>query len=78
MAFSAMRLSLLAGMTLTAAGMASAAQATCADLVAAFDEAVAAHAVDAAISGLGAIGGDAVCEGRVKEFRGKLMDFLIG
>jgi outer membrane protein OmpA-like peptidoglycan-associated protein len=77
MAFSAMQLSLLAGTTLTAAGMATAARATCADLVAAFDEAVAAHSVDAAISGLGAISDDAVCGERVDEFRGKLVDFLI-
>jgi outer membrane protein OmpA-like peptidoglycan-associated protein len=77
MAFSAMQLSLLAGTTLTAAGMATAARATCADLVAAFDEAVAAHSVDGAISGLGAISDDVVCGGRVDEFRGKLVDFLI-
>ena len=77
MAISAMRLSLLAGTMFTAAGMASAAQATCADLVAAFGAAAAAHSVDAAIRGLEAISDDPVCGARVDEFRGKLVDFLV-
>ena len=51
--------------------------AACADLVAAFDKAVAAHSVDGAILGLEAISDDAVCGGRVDEFRGKLVDFLV-
>jgi outer membrane protein OmpA-like peptidoglycan-associated protein len=71
------RVSLLAVMIFAAAGMPIAAHATCADLVAAFDKAVTAHSVDAAIRSLEAISDDAVCGGRVDEFRGKLVDFLI-
>jgi outer membrane protein OmpA-like peptidoglycan-associated protein len=71
------RVSLLAGAIFAAAGTPIAAHATCADLVAAFGEAVAARSVDAAIRGLEAISDDAVCGGRVDEFRGKLVDFLV-
>jgi OmpA-OmpF porin, OOP family len=71
------RVSLLAVMIFAAAGMPIAAHATCADLVAAFDKAVTAHSVDAAIRSLEAISDDAVCGARVDEFRGKLVDFLI-
>jgi hypothetical protein len=77
MKLSGIRVGLLAGMVFGAAGMSTAAQATCADLVAAFGAAVAAHSVDAAIKGLGAISDDPVCGGRVDEFRGKLVDFLV-
>ncbi len=71
------RLSVLAGMIFAATGLPIAAHATCADRVAVFGEAVAAHSVDAAIRGLEAISDDPVCGGRVDEFRGKLVDFLV-
>jgi outer membrane protein OmpA-like peptidoglycan-associated protein len=74
---SGIRVSVLAGMIFAAVGMPIAAHATCADLVATFDKAVAAHSVDAAILGLEAISDDAVCGGRVDAFRGKLVDFLV-
>ncbi len=56
-----------------------AAQAACADLVAAFDKAVAARQVDAAVSGVHEIGGnsDAACLGHLKDFRVRLADFLL-
>ncbi len=71
------RVSVLVGAIFAAAGTPVAAHATCADLVAAFGGAVAARLVDAAIRGLEAISDDAVCGGRVDEFRGKLADFLV-
>lgn len=70
------RVIVLAGVIFAAAGMPIAAHATCAELAAAFGEAVAARSVDAAIRGLEAISDDPVCGGRVDEFRGKLVDFL--
>jgi outer membrane protein OmpA-like peptidoglycan-associated protein len=77
MELSAIRVSALAGMIFAAVGMPIAAHATCADLVATFDKAVAVHSVDGAILGLEAISDDPVCGGRVDEFRGKLVDFLV-
>jgi outer membrane protein OmpA-like peptidoglycan-associated protein len=59
------------------AGMATAAQAACQDLVTTFDEAVAARSIDAARRALAGIGDDVVCGARVDEFRGKLVDFLV-
>jgi outer membrane protein OmpA-like peptidoglycan-associated protein len=72
-----MRLSLFAGTTFIAAAFATAAEATCADLAAAFDRAVAVRSVDAAISGLGEISDDPICGGRVDAFRARLVDFLV-
>jgi outer membrane protein OmpA-like peptidoglycan-associated protein len=77
MSFSKIRGSLFAGTILAAAGMASAAQAACADLVAAFDRAVAARSVDAASQAIGAIGADVICMARIDEFRARFADFLI-
>jgi outer membrane protein OmpA-like peptidoglycan-associated protein len=77
MAFSGMRLSLFAGTMFTAAAAATSAEATCADLVPAFDQAVAARSVVAAIRGLGEISDDPICGGRVDEFRARLIDFLV-
>jgi outer membrane protein OmpA-like peptidoglycan-associated protein len=77
MTFLGMRSSLLAGTMLTAVATATSANATCADLVAAFDNAVATRSVDAAIRGLGEIADDPICGGRVDEFRGQLVDFLV-
>jgi outer membrane protein OmpA-like peptidoglycan-associated protein len=57
--------------------MTSAAQAACADLVAAFDRAVAARSVDAASEGLGAIGADVMCMARADEYHARFADFLI-
>jgi outer membrane protein OmpA-like peptidoglycan-associated protein len=76
MELSKIRVSLLAGM-IAAAGTPVAAHATCADLVATFDKAVAAYSVDGALRGLEAISDDPLCGGRVDEFRGKLVDFLV-
>jgi outer membrane protein OmpA-like peptidoglycan-associated protein len=58
---------------------AGAAWAACADLVAAFDNAVAARAMDAAVSGFDDISDNPsqMCLGRLSEFRSKLADFLI-
>jgi outer membrane protein OmpA-like peptidoglycan-associated protein len=70
-------MSLFAGMILAGAAMPIAAHATCADLVVAFDKAVAAYSVDAAIRSLEAFSDDPVCGGSVDEFRGKLVDFLV-
>jgi outer membrane protein OmpA-like peptidoglycan-associated protein len=83
MEISRMRSGLFAGpifiaATITMAGV-GAAQAACADLVAAFDNAVAARAMDDAIRGFGEIGGNPSvgCLGRLPEFRVRLADFLI-
>jgi hypothetical protein len=77
MELSGIRVSLLAGMIFAAAGMPTGAHATCADLVATFDKAVAAYSVDGAIRGLEAVNDDPVCGGRVDDFRGRLVDFLV-
>jgi outer membrane protein OmpA-like peptidoglycan-associated protein len=83
MNISPMRSGLFAGPVLVAAAtmMAAtgAAQAACANLVAAFDKAVAARQVDAAVGGLAAIGGDTddACLGHLKDFRVRLADFLL-
>jgi outer membrane protein OmpA-like peptidoglycan-associated protein len=76
-----MRSGLLAGPVFIAALMimvaAGAARAACADLVQAFDKAVAERRVDAAISGLTDIGGNPTCMARLAEYRTRLVDFLI-
>jgi hypothetical protein len=80
MTVSGMRSSLIAGPILIAAttSMAGAVQAApCADLVKAFDEAVAGRAMDAAVRGLESIGEHPLCVARIDEFRAKLVDFLI-
>jgi outer membrane protein OmpA-like peptidoglycan-associated protein len=77
MAFSGMRATLFIGTIVISAAMATAAEATCADLVAAFDRALAAQSVDAAISGLGEISDDPICGGGVDGFRARLVDFLV-
>jgi outer membrane protein OmpA-like peptidoglycan-associated protein len=85
MAFSITRGSLFAGRIFAAVGavagavvaMASPTHAACADLAAGFDRAVAAGSVDALSRSIGAIGADAMCLGRVDEFRARLSDFLI-
>jgi outer membrane protein OmpA-like peptidoglycan-associated protein len=65
-----------AAVTIAGAG---AARAACPDLIAAFDKAVAARAMDDAIRSLGDIGDNPSpgCLTRVAEFRAKLADFLI-
>lgn len=57
----------------------SAAQAMCADVVAVFDKAVAAHAMNDAIRSFEDIGDNpsAACLGRFSQFRARLADFLI-
>jgi outer membrane protein OmpA-like peptidoglycan-associated protein len=77
MVFSKTRLSLFAATFLAVAGTASGVQAACQDLVAAFNRAIAARAVDAANRALDAIGDDIVCGARVDEFRSKLAEFLV-
>jgi outer membrane protein OmpA-like peptidoglycan-associated protein len=83
MEISRMRSGLSAGPIFIAAMIsmagAGAARAACADLVAAFDNAVAARAMDAAVSGFDDISDNPsqMCMGRLPEFRAKLVDFLI-
>jgi outer membrane protein OmpA-like peptidoglycan-associated protein len=77
MAFSKRRSNLFVATFVAAAGIAGGAQAACQDLVAAFDRAVAARAVDAASRALDAIGDDIVCGARVDEFRSKFAEFLV-
>src|SRR5215470_10890003 len=82
MTISRMRSGLFAGPVFIAAAItlagAGTAQAACKDAVEAFDNAVKARAVDAAVSGLGAIGDElGMCLTRIEEFRARLVDFLI-
>src|SRR5580700_7351077 len=53
------------------------AYATCENLVAAFDRAVAASAIDDARHAATAIANDIVCGARASEFQGRLVQFLI-
>jgi len=77
MSSSKMQSSLFAAAILAATGIATGAKATCQDLVAAFDRAVAARSAEAARRALADISDDVVCGARIDEFRGKLVDFLV-
>ena len=62
----------------TPAAAATAANDSCAPLVAAFDHAVAAKSIDGAIDAVAAIEADIVCGARTDEFRHKLTNSMIG
>jgi outer membrane protein OmpA-like peptidoglycan-associated protein len=67
---------IIAAIMLAGAGV---AQAACADAIAAFNNAIAAHQMEAAIGGLDDISDNPgkECLGRLAEYRSKLVDFLL-